>query len=153
MIPGGSRRERCKIREGDQKGRGANCLCLHAGQLGAAQHVPSVVFTEGRVHPAQCACWARWGRWRSWSTPSRIGDQLCELSGPSVVPCHTLQGWPFTCGVVARCSGDVPVQCSTWYGACPFLWEQRLSLNASALLFHIYWRISHLIILSLTWYS
>lgn len=120
MIPGGSRRERHQIR--GQIGKEEVQIppaCI--GELGAAQHVPSTVCTQGSVHPAGCACCARWGRWRSRSTPRRIGDHLCELSGPLILPCHMLRGWPFTHGVVARCSGDVPVQCSTWYRACPVL--------------------------------
>lgn len=109
----GSERKRCRF------------PLLHSGELSAAQPVPSAVCTQGSVHPAPCACCARWWRWRSRSTPRRIGDQLCELSGSLILPCHMLWARPFTHGVVARCSGDVPVQCGARYRACPVLCHHR----------------------------
>lgn len=95
---------------------------------------------------------------RSWSAPRMIGGWFCGLSGPLILPCHPCRDGPSPMGQgqdavgMSLCNavpGTEPVLCSI--PTQTSLWEHRLILDESTLLFYIYWRTYHLIILSLAW--
>jgi len=122
-MPGGSGRERHKIRAGGSEAK--RCKSPLPGCRGGGRSMSPARRAPGAAAPRTPCPLGRAGRGRSGSTPRRAGDQLWELSGPSVLPCPTLRGQPFTHGVGTRCGGDVPGQCRTWYGACPALCRRR----------------------------
>lgn len=159
MIPGGSRRERHQIR----------------GQIGKEEvQIPPACtlgsWVQRSMCPARCAPRAACTLQAVPAVPDGEGGEAGALPGELVTTFVSFQGlWssPATCygdgpspmewwhvavgmSLCNAVLGTEPVLCSA--AAEAFLWEQRLILNESALLFYIYWRISHLIILSLTRY-
>lgn len=132
---------------GVQKGREANSPCLHGGSWGSRdcpKHLEQHAGPEGIS--------------RSWSAPRMISGWFCGLSGPLILPCHPCRDGPSPMGQgqdavgMSLCNavpGTEPVLCSI--PTQTSLWEHRLILDESTLLFYIYWRTYHLIILSLAW--